>query len=197
MIPALTLALALASGASGADAAAGVPLVHVRGPSIEVEARLCERPDHKFGVVDGDTLDVVVTRLVDGRHDEATCAACAALQRQDRKVHGDTQLRLGGGFNAPEWDEPGGRETRALLRALLGPGSTLYLDVDDGARGCPEHKHPGRDPHCRLLAKVYVRDGETYVDVHATLVAWGQARFPQHDWLRYARKPSEFGSPKP
>jgi endonuclease YncB( thermonuclease family) len=165
-------------------------LVRVAQPSVEVEARLCGRAEHHGGVVDGDTLDVFVTRIVDEpKHGEARCAACLATERAGREVHGDTRVRLGGGVDAPEAGKPGGDETRDFLLALFTPGETLYLDVDDDARGCPAHHHRGRDKYCRLLAHVYVRRGDDWVDVNATLVAWGRAHYPQHDWLRYAAKP--------
>ena len=189
MILALGLALALAGGASEP------PLVEVAQPSIEAEARLCGRADHRAGVLDGDTLDVVVTRIADERaHAELRCTACLVAQRVERQVHGHTQVRLGGGLDAPEARETGGRETREFLLGLLGSTQTLYLDIDDGARGCAAHVHPGRDNHCRLLAKLYVRRGDTYVDVNATLVRWGRAHYPHHDWMRYANKPSEFAA---
>ena len=179
LAPALAL-LAVACGSTD------LPRVRVLEPRIEAEARLRSVPD-------GDTLDVVITRIVNlAAHGEAKCAACSAEQARDRDVHGDTQVRLGGGIDAPEADAVGGRETRQILLALLGSGRTLYLDIDDGARGCERHAHPGRDVHCRLLAKVYVREGEAYVDVNATLVAWGRQHYPGHDWLRYTSKPTEF-----
>ena len=194
---AATLSLAVvacgSTGTAPATTEVDLTLVRVAEPRIEAEARLCGRSDHFLGVPDGDTLDVVLTRIVDeAAHGEAKCAACRAAQARDRDVHGHTQLRLGGGIDAPEADAIGGRETREVLLALLGSGRALYLDIDDGARGCPQHAHSGRDVHCRLLAKVYVRAGETYVDVNATLVAWGQQHYPRHDWLRYASKPTEF-----
>ncbi len=181
-----------------APAALELPLVEIAAPRIEAEARLCGRRSHSLGVIDGDTLDVVLTRIVDpGVHGEAACKACRAGQTRDRHVHGDTQVRLGGGIDAPEADAPGGRETREALLALLAGADRLYLDIDDRARGCERHGHPGRDKYCRLLAKVYVRSGDAFVDVHATLLAWGRAHFPDHDWLRYADRPSEFGPPVP
>ena len=188
----LVLTLAPAGGAGEP------PRVYIDAPHIEVEARLCGRSDHFLGVPDGDTLDVVLTRILDPQHGEARCTSCWARQTRSRTVHGDTQIRLGGGIDAPEGDAPGGPETREILLRLLREAETLHLDVDDGARGCDEHGHSGRDTHCRLLAKVYVRDGERYVDVNATLVAWGREHYPRHDWLRYAGLPSEFaGRGKP
>jgi hypothetical protein len=169
--------------------------VLVADPRIEAEARLCGRRDHFLGVPDGDTLDVVLTRIVDeSTHGEAACEACRSWQARDRDVHGHTQVRLGGGIDAPEAEARGGRETREVLLALLSGAERLVLDIDDGARGCERHGHPGRDVHCRLLAKVYVPSGDAFVDVHATLLAWGRAHYPDHEWLRYVDLPSEFGA---
>jgi micrococcal nuclease len=102
----------------------------------------------------GETLEVLVTRVIDG---DTIVVTVGAVSQRVRYI----------GVNAPELhhprrgEEPGGREAAAVNRALV-HGQRVRLEMDVRAR----------DRYGRLLAYVWVGD----VMVNAELVRLGYAQ---------------------
>lgn len=135
-------------------------------------------------VVDGDTIDVKVVELT------------TELDPRGEISEGTIErIRFGGGIDAPEmnWSsgnpEPGAVGATELIENLLPTWTTVYLDIDNLA-GSPDRLY--RDVYGRLIAVIYVKLDEQWVNVNAELLRWGQEAYPDHDWLKYTYFTSEF-----
>lgn len=80
-------------------------------------------------------------------------------------------------------------EAAGFIVGLCPIGTEVLLDLDDLAT---YGAGPYRDEFGRLLAVVYVRSDDAWVNVNAELLRWGLRAHPHHDWLRYAHLPLEF-----
>jgi len=128
-------------------------------------------------VIDGDTLDIQIKKLDRSREGIAEGA--------------EERLRLAG-VDAPESYETGYNVAKEILHKLCPPGTTVYLDFDDLAKsrsGRPYRDLTGAE---RLLAVVYIRSGNRWVNVNAEVLRRGTRALPGHDWLKYAGLASEF-----
>lgn len=99
--------------------------------------------------------------------------AASAGDQPVRVIDGDS-LRIGErniriwGLDAPEWNQPGGRQATAVMNALVAAGGsitcrTFYLDRygRDVARCVTEH---GRDLACEMIRSGAARDYTYYSD---------------------------------
>lgn len=104
-------------------------------------------------------------------------------------------VRYGGGVDAPEtWTdppEPGSYEATEFVEDLIPPGTTVYLDLDNVARGGQTFR-PYRGTYERLIGVIYTVIDGRWINVNAELLRWGQEEYPDHDWLRYIAIDSEF-----
>ena len=110
-------------------------------------------------------------------------------------------VRFGGGIQAPETYDVGGPESTAFIESLIPVGTTVYLDLDNYARGGagnPEYQGcPYRGYYGRLIAVIYaVIDGQ-WVNINAELLRWGMEAFPypevaREPWDKYTYIYSEF-----
>ncbi len=157
---------------------------------IKVETPPEDVPYHEvIGVVnsvqDGDTIGVGILKL--------TAELDPAGDVSPGTVEG---IRFGGGIDAPEWYENGGAESTAFIEELIPPGTVVYLDLDNLARGgggnpkylgCPYRGHYGR-----LIAVIYTMIGGKWVNINAELTRWGMKMFPEHKWDEFTWITSEF-----
>lgn len=147
------------------------------------EEILNDGPDHDVvgevaEVIDGDTIDIIVMD-VNGT-------------KKGIWIGKEDTVRLAGGIDAPEFYENGYIKARDFLRSLLPQGSKIHLDLDDLAKsktGCP---YRDLTPSQRLVAVVYVRADNRWVNVNAEVLRWGRNVFPSRDWLAYTDIASEF-----
>ncbi|KXB02276.1 hypothetical protein AKJ44_00980, partial [candidate division MSBL1 archaeon SCGC-AAA261F17] len=97
-------------------------------------------------------------------------------------------VRFGGGVDAPELhpQEPGGEEAKNLVSELCPTGMQVYLDLDDLADENPGSAGPFRDKYERLVAVIYVQKDNSWINVNAKVLKWGQQEYPNHDWLKYS-----------
>jgi len=131
-------------------------------------------------VTDGDTIDVGILKLA------------AELDPRGEVSTGSVEsIRFGGGIDAPEWYETGGSEATQFIEDLIPPGTVVYLDLDDLARG-GQTGRPYRDVYERLVAVIYTKIGEQWVNVNAELSRWGMREFPGNYWDEYFYIKSEF-----
>ncbi len=100
-------------------------------------------------------------------------------------------VRFAGGIDAPETTngDVGGDEAEMFVRDLCPMGSEVLLDLDDGST---HGTGPYRDIYGRLLAVIYTRRDNTWVNVNASLLRWGLEEYPLHNWLAYIGYDSEF-----
>lgn len=102
----------------------------------------------------------------------------------------DEVVRFAGGIDAPEDpEEEGGPEATDFIINLCPRGTEVLLDLDDKAT------HGGgqyRDLHGRLLALIYIRKDNTWVNINAQELKWGMKEFPGNNWDEYASMTSEF-----
>ena len=125
-------------------------------------------------VHDGDTISVYVTWV----HESVVGVYTARTE----------SVRFSGGIDAPELGNPGGYQARDFIISLCPPGSYVYLDLDNYATG----KGPYRDIYGRLLAVIYVKVGDSWININAELLRWGMQTYPTHNWLKYTYFSSEF-----
>lgn len=126
-------------------------------------------------VVDGDTISVSpiwVDESIEG----------VTVGRNER-------VRFSGGIDAPEVGQTGGEEATNFVKGLCPPRTGVYLDLDNLAT---YGAGPYRDIYGRLLAVIYVKIDDNWINVNAELLRWGLEAYPQHDWLRYIHFSSEF-----
>lgn len=125
-------------------------------------------------VYDGDTIAVYLTWV----HESIAGVYAGRTE----------SVRFSGGMDAPELGNPGGYQARDFVIDLCPPGSQVYLDLDDYATG----RGPYRDIYGRLLAVIYVKLGDSWINVNAEVLRWGMKAYPNHNWLKYTYFPSEF-----
>ncbi|MCS7131941.1 MAG: hypothetical protein NZ934_04360, partial [Hadesarchaea archaeon] len=99
-------------------------------------------------VYDGDTIAVYLTWV----HESIAGVYTARTE----------SVRFSGGVDAPELGDPGGYQARDFIVGLCPPGSHVYLDLDNYATG----RGPSRDIYGRLLAVIYVKLGNGWVNVN-------------------------------
>lgn len=127
-------------------------------------------------VADGDTIFVSLTWV----NESATGV----------EARSNETVRFAGGIDAPEDPEDeGGPEATEFVIDLCPRGTEVLLDLDNGAT---YGAGPYRDIYGRLLAVIYVRGDNTWVNVNAELLRWGREAYPDHNWLEYLNYPSEF-----
>ncbi len=158
---------------------AGTYVVEVGGLSGSFVVKPALKPWYEASgtvtaVYDGDTIAVYLTWV----HESITGVYAARTE----------SVRFSGGIDAPELGNPGGYQARDFIVGLCPPGSHVYLDLDDYATG----KGPYRDIYGRLLAVIYVKLGESWVNINAELLRWGMQAYPAHNWLKYTYFASEF-----
>jgi endonuclease YncB( thermonuclease family) len=124
-------------------------------------------------VGDGDTIHIKLT-WVD-------------RSREGIVVGASEKVRFAG-IDAPELEDEGGSEARNLVLELCPEGSEVSLDLDDLATTGGLY----RDRYGRLVAVIYVRKENVWINVNAEVLRWGQEAYPGHDWLKYAYLKSEF-----
>lgn len=157
---------------------------------VKVETPLEGAPYHEVvGVVnsveDGDTIEVGILKLT-AKLDPAGDVSPGTIEG----------VRFGGGIDAPERYENGGSESTTFIEELIPPGTVVYLDLDNLARGgggnpkymsCPYRGHYGR-----LIAVIYTMIEDKWVNVNAELTRWGMKIFPDHKWDEFTWITSEF-----
>lgn len=163
-VVAVILAMAITRPSTPAPAPE-VPIPHPYFEAVGIVTR----------VIDGDTISVRLT-WVEGS------TKIVAAGREER-------VRLSGGVDAPELGQEGGPEAAGFIVGLCPIGTGVLLDLDEKAT---HGAGPYRDEFGRLLAVVYIWTDKTWVNVNAELLRWGLKAWPQHDWLKYVRYPSEF-----
>ncbi|MDI6820126.1 MAG: thermonuclease family protein [Candidatus Hodarchaeaceae archaeon] len=139
-------------------------------PAIEIPPPHFEAIGTVSYVVDGDTIWVSLTWV----------------QENVKGITARTSesVRFSGGIDAPEMGSEGGREASGFISGLCPTGAEVYLDLEDKAIGY-------RDAYSRLLAVIYVRIDNSWVNVNAELLRWGMEAYPRHNWLRYTFYSSE------
>lgn len=131
-------------------------------------------------VIDGDTIDAGILKLA------------AELDPRGEVSPGTIEgIRFGGGIDAPEWYETGGSEATEFMEDLVPPGTVVYLDLDNLARG-GQTGRPYRGSLERLIAVIYAEIDGQWVNVNAELSRWGMGEFPGHKWDLYTYIESEF-----
>lgn len=105
-------------------------------------------------VKDGDTISVTITDVID--------------PHEGVEESSDT-IRLAG-IDTVESGEEGYTEATNFTDNLTPSGETVYLDIDDQAYG----KGPYRGYYGRLIAVVYVKVNDQWVNVNAEALRWGQ-----------------------
>ena len=135
-------------------------------------------------VIDGDTIVVKIENILPEVNPEGGVKK-GVLER----------VRFGGGVDAPEtWTEPpeqGAYEAKEFIENLLPVGTVVWLDLND-AQSSDSGVY--RDRFGRLVAVVYAKIEERWINVNAELLRWGRKHFPSHSWLEYANLPSEWNS---
>ncbi len=99
-------------------------------------------------------------------------------------------VRFAGGIDAPE--DPGeecGPEATEYVANLSPRGTEVLLDLDNRAI---YGAGPFRDIYGRLLAVIYIRKENTWVNINAQELKWGMEACPSNNWDEYASMPSEF-----
>jgi hypothetical protein len=149
-------------------------------------------------VTDADGLDVTILEVADpSKQEELRCRACAERHREERRLEGETAVRLGGGIDAPELGTPGGDWATQFVTDQLAGADEIWIDLDDAGGPCQRHGHKMRDRFCRLLAQVWIRKGDRWFELSRVLLEEGMKQFPQHNWLRYRNFASEFDLERP
>jgi len=127
-------------------------------------------------VVDGDTIHVSLTWV----NKRATGVDAGSSEA----------VRFAGGIDAPEiGTEEGAGEAREFVNNLCPLGSEVLLDLDNGAT---YGAGPYRDIYGRLLAVIYVRGDNRWINVNAEELRWGLVAYPRNNWLAYIGFGSEF-----
>ena len=130
----------------------------------------------EIAVADGDTIYVALTWV--------------KRSTSGVKAGSDESVRFAGGMNAPEDpSEEGGPEATKFVMNLCPPGTEVLLDLDNGAT---YGQGSYRDIHGRLLAVIYIRKDNTWINVNAQELKWGMKAYPNASWDKYTNMPSEF-----
>ncbi len=136
-------------------------------------------------VQDGDTIDTGILKLV-AELDPAGEVSTGTIEG----------IRFGGGIDAPESYENGGSEAGEFVEELIPPGTVVYLDLDNLARGGPGNfKYQGcpyRGHYGRLVAVIYAEIDGNWVNINAELLRWGMEEYPRNNWDEYTDIESEF-----
>lgn len=134
-------------------------------------------------LADGDTCTIVVENIV------------ADLDPAGEVYEDNSErIRFGGGIDAPETHsppEPGGDNATYFVSSFLYPGAKVYLDLDNRAEG-GDTGRPYRGNYERLIALVYTKFDNNWVNVNAQLLKWGMREFPGNEWDEYTDIDSEF-----